>query len=89
MPSRSASPLETSASAAAWSTSMTATVFLVYGQPTKRLPGPGVTSSDGVCAVRCQAWGLTAATSVKGANSSPLEARSSAIPSRRAVSMIA
>ncbi len=42
-----------------------------------RLPGPGVTMSSGVRAVRIHACGLAAATALKRDHSAPMRARCS------------
>ena len=63
--------------AAPWSTCMLAVQSLGYGSDTIRLPGPGVTISSGVRAVRIQAFGLPAATALKRDHSAPMRARCS------------
>lgn len=83
MPSRSAASADASTTAADRSTSIMATSRLVYGNATMRLSGPGPTSSTGDHALGNQAYGLAAATSVMGANSSPRAARCSSTPRPR------
>ena len=63
--------------AAPWSTCMLAVQSLGYGNDTMRLPGPGVTMSSGVRAVRIHACGLAAATALKRDHSAPMRARCS------------
>ena len=60
--------------AAAWSTWMLAFMHFRYGEETRRLAGPGVTTASALIASRDQASGLAAATSLKRAHQGAIAA---------------
>ncbi len=92
---RSATPAATAVAseqtikAAPWSEPRKALIRLVYGSATMRLSGDGVAMASAVRASGNQAYGLAAATSVNGANSSPMTRRWAAAsrPARAAITL--
>ena len=79
-PSASAFSADVTMMAPPKSTKELAFIDFVYGSPTMRLLGEGVTISSAVIGVRTHACGFATATALKSAHSSPITARCSSRP---------
>ena len=83
-PSARARSTEHMITAAAWSTSLLLFMYFGYGSPIMRLAGPGVRISSAVFACWTQAYGLSAATCEKRAQSRLIFTWCSSTPSAAA-----